>query len=132
MPARRLSARAWPRPGVPAVQAVMTLEDIAGIAHEPDGTPSGVVVLTHGAGGSRESVLLQQLCDEWARRGWLAVRYNLPYRRRRPKGPPSGSAATDQAAVVEAIELVRKTVDGPVIAGGHSYGGRMTSMVVAD
>jgi len=37
----------------------MTLEDIAGIAHEPDGTPSGVVVLTHGAGGSRESALLQ-------------------------------------------------------------------------
>src|SRR6201981_4207519 len=88
MPACRLSARAWPRPGVPAVQAVMTLEDIAGIAHEPDGTPSGVVVLTHGAGGSRESVLLQQLCDEWARRGWLAVRYNLPYRRRGGTRPP--------------------------------------------
>jgi predicted alpha/beta-hydrolase family hydrolase len=60
------------------------------------------------------------------------VRYNLPYRRRRPKGPPSGSAATDQAGVVEAIELVRPMVDGPVIAGGHSYGGRMTSMAVAD
>ena len=60
-------------------------------------------MLTHGAGGSRESALLQQVCDEWARRGWLAVRYNLPYRRRRPKGPPSGSAATDRAGIVEAI-----------------------------
>jgi len=60
------------------------------------------------------------------------VRYNLPYRRRRPKGPPSGSAATDQAGVVEAIELVAALATGPVIAGGHSYGGRMTSMVVAD
>src|SRR5246127_4256797 len=132
MPARRLSARAWPRPGVPAVQAVMTLEDIAGIAHEPDGTPSGVVVLTHGAGGSRESVLLQHLCDEWARRGWLAVRYNLPYRRRRPKGPRSGSAATDRAGIVEAIAVCRELADGPLIAGGHSYGGRQTSMVVAE
>jgi uncharacterized protein len=110
----------------------MTLEDIAGIAHEPDGTPSGVVVLTHGAGGSRESALLQQLCDEWARRGWLAVRYNLPYRRRRPKGPPSGSAATDRAGIVEAITLCRDLADGPLIAGGHSYGGRLTSMVVAE
>jgi uncharacterized protein len=110
----------------------MTLEDIAGIAHEPDGTPSGVVVLTHGAGGSRESVLLQQLCDEWARRGWLAVRYNLPYRRRRPKGPPSGSAATDRAGIVEAIAVCRDLADGPLIAGGHSYGGRQTSMVLAE
>ncbi len=110
----------------------MNLDAIAGIGHEPDGQPKGAVVLTHGAGGSRESALLKKICDEWARRGWLAVRYNLPYRRRRPKGPPSGSAATDQAAVVEAIELARTMTDGPVIAGGHSYGGRMTSMMVAE
>jgi predicted alpha/beta-hydrolase family hydrolase len=110
----------------------VTLDDIAAVAHRPDGKPKGAVVLTHGAGGSRESALLKKICDEWARRGWLAVRYNLPYRRRRPKGPPSGSAATDQAGVVEAIELIAALATGPVIAGGHSYGGRMTSMVVAD
>jgi uncharacterized protein len=110
----------------------VSLDDIAAVAHHPDGKPTGAVVLTHGAGGSRESALLKTICDEWARRGWLAVRYNLPYRRRRPKGPPSGSAATDQAGVVEAIELVAALAAGPVIAGGHSYGGRMTSMVVAD
>ena len=109
----------------------MNLDQIAGVAHEPEHTPKGVVVLTHGAGGSRESELLQRVCDEWARRGWLAVRYNLPYRRRRPKGPPSGSAATDRAGIVEAITLCRGLADGPLIAGGHSYGGRQTSMVVA-
>ncbi|OBE93491.1 alpha/beta hydrolase [Mycolicibacterium elephantis] len=110
----------------------MNLEQIAGVAHEPDAAPAGVVVLTHGAGGNRESPLLIRVCDEWARRGWLAVRYNLPYRRRRPKGPPSGSATTDQAGVAEAVAVARTLADGPVIAGGHSYGGRMTSMVVAD
>ncbi|MCV7257728.1 alpha/beta hydrolase family protein [Mycobacterium shimoidei] len=109
----------------------MNLEQIDGAAHRPDGTPSGVVVLTHGAGGSRESILLQRLCDQWAQRGFLAVRYNLPYRRRRPKGPPSGSAANDRAGIVEAITVCRKLADGPLIAGGHSYGGRQTSMVVA-
>jgi hypothetical protein len=109
----------------------MTLDQIAGVAHEPDDTPTGVVVLTHGAGGNRESPLLQQVCDEWARRGWLAVRYNLPYRRRRPTGPPSGSAASDRAGIVEAITLCRNLADGPLIVGGHSYGGRQTSMVVA-
>ena len=79
----------------------------------------------------RDSPLLRQVCDEWARRGWLAVRYNLPYRRRRPTGPPSGSAATDRAGIVEAIALCRGLAGGPLIAGGHSYGGRQTSMVVA-
>nr|WP_090340715.1 alpha/beta family hydrolase [Mycolicibacterium malmesburyense]CRL70221.1 alpha/beta hydrolase superfamily enzyme, hydrolase [Mycolicibacterium malmesburyense] len=110
----------------------MSLETIAGVAHEPDGHPAGVVVLTHGAGGSRDAPLLARICDEWAARGWLAVRYNLPYRRRRPKGPPSGSAKADQAGVVEAIDVARTLAAGPVIAGGHSYGGRMTSMAVAD
>jgi len=113
----------------------MNLDQIAGVAHEPEGaaarSPKGIVVLTHGAGGSRESKLLQQVCDEWARRGWLAVRYNLPYRRRRPTGPPSGSAAADRAGIVEAIALCRGLANGPLIAGGHSYGGRQTSMVVA-
>jgi uncharacterized protein len=110
----------------------MNLDSIAGIAHQPDGTAGGVVLLTHGAGGNRESELLQRICDEWARRGWLAIRYDLPYRRRRPKGPPSGSAATDRAGIEEAIALCRTLADGPLIAGGHSYGGRQTSMVVAE
>src|ERR1700761_3299260 len=109
----------------------MNLDEIAGIAHEPTSTPKGVAVLTHGAGGSRESIRLQEICGEWAQRGWLAVRYNLPYRRRRPTGPPSGSAATDRAGIVEAIAVCRDLAGGPMIAGGHSYGGRQTSMVVS-
>jgi predicted alpha/beta-hydrolase family hydrolase len=116
--------------------AGLNLDQIAGIAHEPVGDhkrgPNGIVVLTHGAGGNRESELLQRVCDEWSRRGWLAIRYNLPYRRRRPTGPPSGSAATDRAGIDEAITLCRTLTNGPLIAGGHSYGGRQTSMVVAE
>ena len=110
----------------------MNVEDIDGVAHHPDGVPRGVVVLTHGAGGSRESPMLIGICQQWARRGWLAVRYNLPYRRRRPKGPPSGSPAADLAGVAEAITAAGALSAGPVIAGGHSYGGRLTSMVAAE
>lgn len=108
------------------------MDEIAGVVHRPDGRPAGVVALTHGAGGSREAPLLQAICDEWARRGWIAVRYNLPYRRRRPKGPPSGSSAADLAGIVEAVAAVRTLADGPVIAGGHSYGGRLTSMAASE
>ncbi len=109
----------------------MNVDDIAGVAHEPDGAPQGTVLLTHGAGSNRDAPLLVRLCDEWARHGWLAIRYDLPYRRRRPKGPPSNSAASDQQGIIEAIELAHALTDGPVVAGGHSYGGRMTSMVAA-
>lgn len=109
----------------------MNLDAIAGIAHQPTGAPAGVVLLTHGAGGSRDSPLLIRICDEWAARGWLAVRYNLPYRRRRPTGPPSGSATADQAGVAEAIAVAGGLAGGPLIVGGHSYGGRLTSMAVA-
>ena len=77
----------------------MSLADIDGVAHRPDGLPHGVVMLTHGAGGNRDSPLLTAVCDEWARFGWLAVRYILPYRRRRPKGPPSGASTADLAGV---------------------------------
>lgn len=99
--------------------------------HEPATEPVGVVVLTHGAGGSMDSPLLVALCEEWARRGWIALRYNLPYRRRRPTGPPSGSAETDMTGIREALEEARDMRPGPLLAGGHSYGGRLTSMVVA-
>jgi predicted alpha/beta-hydrolase family hydrolase len=109
----------------------MSLEDLSGVAHEPDGAPKGTVLLTHGAGGNRDAPLLVRICDEWARNGFLAVRYNLPYRRRRPKGPPSGSATADQDGVAAAIAWARGLGHGPVLAGGHSYGGRMTSMVAA-
>jgi len=112
------------------------LDAIAGVAHAPANTPVGVVVLTHGAGGSRDSPLLIAICEQWAAHGWLAIRYNLPYRRRRATGPPSGSAAADQAGVVAAITLACSIIDATgsgrlVIAGGHSYGGRLTSMAVA-
>src|SRR6202023_1956222 len=78
------------------------------------------------------SSLLKRICDEWARRGWWAVRSALPYGRRRPKGPPSRSAATDRAGIEQAVALARTLAGGPIVAGGHSHGGRQTSMAVAE
>ena len=40
---------------------------IAGVVHAPGGTPRGIVLLTHGAGGNRDAPLLVALCDEIGR-----------------------------------------------------------------
>lgn len=103
----------------------------ARVVHRPGTEPVGVVVLTHGAGGSKESPLLIALCDEWTHRGWLAIRYDLPFRRRRPTGPPSGSAESDIDGITVMVAEARTMAPGPLIAGGHSYGGRLTSVAVA-
>ena len=60
------------------------------------------------------------------------VRYNLPYRQARPKGPPfpAGNMADQEGLAAVAAEM-RATVDGKIAVGGHSYGGRMASILAA-
>lgn len=99
--------------------------------HDPDGDVRATLILAHGAGGNRDAAMLRLLGEELATRGVRTVRIDLPYRRLRPKGPPppSGQPA-DRAAFAEAAKFLE--VEGPVIWGGHSYGGRMASMAIAE
>ncbi|WOC13540.1 alpha/beta hydrolase family protein [Gordonia sp. MP11Mi] len=97
--------------------------------------PVGLIVLAHGAGSDRQSVLLRVLGDALVDRGFAVARIDLPYRQLRPKGPPSPSkAAADRDGIAAAAALLRQKVggDGPVIVGGQSYGGRQASMAAAD
>ncbi|MFT3900475.1 MAG: alpha/beta hydrolase [Gordonia sp. (in: high G+C Gram-positive bacteria)] len=102
--------------------------------HEPDSSPLAAVVLAHGAGGDRNAAILRAYADEFCARGLLVARIDLPYRQQRPKGPPSPSrAAVDRAGIRRAMAQVRDLAGGiPLIVGGHSYGGRQASMVVAE
>ncbi|GAB3129409.1 dienelactone hydrolase family protein [Tsukamurella serpentis] len=101
--------------------------------HDPDaGTDvRATLVLAHGAGGDRDATMLRLLGDELAGRGVRTVRIDLPFRRLRPKGPPSPSGQpADRAAFAEAVRTLE--LDGTILWGGHSYGGRMASMAVAE
>ncbi len=114
------------------VQSV-TEGDVVADVHRPESTPVATVVLTHGAGGNRDAVILRALADELCSRGLAVARIDLPYRQRRPKGPPSPSGATaDREGIRSACTLFAKLADGPLIVGGHSYGGRQASMLVAE
>jgi predicted alpha/beta-hydrolase family hydrolase len=104
---------------------------VRGFLHSASGAKDALV-LTHGAGGNSRAPLLVSLADEFSRRGVTTLRCDLPFRQKRPKGPPSpGSAKEDQEGLRAAIAALRERVTGRVFLGGQSYGGRQASMLAA-
>ncbi len=90
------------------------------------------MVLTHGAGGNCNAPLLVALAEKFAAAGLTILRCDLPYRQRRPTGPPSPSdSKLDQAGLRRAATLMRQRFPGRAFLGGISYGGRQASMLVA-
>ena len=90
------------------------------------------ILLTHGAGSNKDSPLLQAFDRAFTDAGVLVQRVNLSYRQARPTGPPPrGTAEADRAGLRAALVELRTRVTGRVFAGGHSYGGRQASMLVA-
>jgi uncharacterized protein len=103
---------------------------VRGVLHPASG-PDGLV-LTHGAGGSMDTPLLVAVAEAFAARGVWVLRCNLPYRQARPSGPPSpAGAARDREGLRAALRVLRERASGRLFLGGHSYGGRMASMLVA-
>lgn len=86
---------------------------------------SHLLVLGHGAGSSMRSPMLAQIADALADVGIATFRYNFPYSEHgRGRDPNPVCAATARSGVAAA----RKGVpDLMLLAGGHSFGGRMTS-----
>jgi predicted alpha/beta-hydrolase family hydrolase len=83
-------------------------------------------VLAHGAGAGMRHRFMEQIAQALAERGMAALRYQFPYTEsggRRPD-PPGILEATVRAAVDTARELMPGL---PLVAGGKSLGGRMTS-----
>ncbi|MGC4932842.1 alpha/beta fold hydrolase [Gordonia sp. DT30] len=108
-------------------------DDVVATVHHPAQSAIATVILAHGAGGNRDSAILVAYADELCARSLTVARIDLPYRQRRPKGPPSPStAAADRDGIRAACAALRGHSRGPLIIGGHSYGGRQASMVVAE
>jgi len=87
-------------------------------------------VLAHGAGAGMRHRFMDAIAEALAARGIASLRYQFPYMDaggRRPDPPPV-LQATVRAAVAEAARLAP---DLPLVAGGKSLGGRMTSGVQA-
>ena len=91
------------------------------------------LVLTHGAGTNCESPLLVAVAEAFRSAGYQAMHIDMAFRQRRPFGPPSpATAPQDRESLREAVARMRELVDGPVVLGGHSYGGRQATMLAAE
>jgi hypothetical protein len=87
-------------------------------------------VLAHGAGAGMEHPFMRATAAELGALGIATLRYQFPYmeRRSRRPDPPPVCHATVRAAVAAAARLAPGL---PLLAGGRSFGGRMTSQAQA-
>jgi predicted alpha/beta-hydrolase family hydrolase len=87
-------------------------------------------VLAHGAGAGMTHRFLEAVAAELEERAIATLRYQFPYMEQGAKrpDPPRLAQAAVRAAVAEAGRLVPEL---PLIAGGRSFGGRMTSQAQA-
>jgi predicted alpha/beta-hydrolase family hydrolase len=90
------------------------------------------LVLTHGAGGNSKAPLLVVVAEAFTRTGWFVLRYDLPFRQRKPFGPPSPSGAAEDREGLRSAVNQTKAEAQHVCLGGHSYGGRQGSMLAAE
>jgi predicted alpha/beta-hydrolase family hydrolase len=88
-------------------------------------------VLAHGAGAGMRHPFLERMAERLAEHAIATLRYQFPYmeRRARRPDPPAVAERTVQAAVLAAT---RAAPGLPLVAGGKSFGGRMTSMAQAN
>jgi len=120
-------------------QGAMTTEPLT-IDLERGGTISALLVrpqaawacyvLAHGAGAGMTHRFMADAASGFADRGIATLRYQFPYMEKGSKRPDAPAVAHEavRAAVAAAA---RRCADLPLVAGGKSFGGRMTSQAQA-
>jgi uncharacterized protein len=88
-------------------------------------------VLAHGAGAGMRHPFMTGIAEKLQAKGVATLRYEFPYMQSGKKSPdvPRVLEATVRKAIEKAAELAP---DLPIIAGGKSMGGRITSQLLAN
>ena len=90
-----------------------------------------LLVLGHGAGAGMRHPFMQAVAEQLAARKIATLRYQFPYMEKGKKSPDSQT--TLRTTIVSAVATAKKTARGlPLLAGGKSMGGRLTSLVAAE
>jgi uncharacterized protein len=105
---------------------------VRGFLHAPANPNGDALVVTHSAGSDCNAPLLVALSENFAAHGYIVLRCDLPFRQARRTGPPfPANAERDRAGLRNAIAVMRKNVAGRIFLGGHSYGGRQSTILCA-
>ena len=103
--------------------------EVSALLMRPDGA-THLLVLGHGASSNMRTPMLTTVAEHLADQGIATFRYNFPYSEK--GGGRNGKdvcVATIRSAVAAALEVAP---DLPVLAGGHSFSGRMTSTAASE
>ena len=98
--------------------------EVSALLMRPDGA-THLLVLGHGASSNMRTPLLATVADSLAEQKIATFRYNFPYSEK--GGGRNGKdvcVATIRSAVAAGLEAAPEL---PLLAGGHSFSGRMTS-----
>jgi uncharacterized protein len=106
-----------------------TSGSVSALLLAPD-APRACYVFAHGAGAGMTHSFMEAFANGLCERGIASLRYQFPYMEKRSKrpDPPAIAQATVRAAVAKAAEIFPNLA---LIAGGKSFGGRMTSQAQA-
>ena len=98
---------------------------VSAILTQPDNARA-CYVLAHGAGAGMRHASMDKIAEGLADRGIATFRFNFPYMENKQGRPdqPAVAHATIRAAVADAARLCPGL---KLVAGGKSFGGRMTS-----
>jgi hypothetical protein len=109
---------------------VGSVGEVSSILFRPDDA-QWLLVLAHGAGAGMRHPFMTALARELAAEKIATFRYQFPYMENRRKAPDRPPTLT--ATVAAAVQVARAAAPGlPILAGGKSMGGRMTSTAASE
>lgn len=90
-----------------------------------------LLVLAHGAGAGMRHAFMEAIAERLVEREVAVLRWEFPYMRE-GKGRPDRPAVAVPAVAEAVAEARRLEPELPILAGGKSFGGRMTSRAAAE
>ena len=113
----------------PVIISIDDAQCVSGLLQAPP-KARACYVLAHGAGAGMAHPFMAAIAEGLGQRGIATLRYQFPYMEHGSKRPDAAALAqaTVRAAVAEMSRLAPELV---LIAGGKSFGGRMTSQAQA-
>ena len=112
----------------PITISVDETDRVSGLLIAPQAARA-VFVFAHGAGAGMGHPFMTAVASGLGERGIATLRYQFPYMENKSKRPDPPKRA--HAAVRAAVVAAKRLFELPLIAGGKSFGGRMTSQAQA-